>query len=226
MTRTVFLIIIAAALVAAEPAPLRIVCFGDSITGNRPGEAYLHQYLKWTDLLGLMIEGRNGLGSIVVTNAGYAGDRTQRRGDRPGAINRLETEVIEPAPDIVIMLIGGNDVGSIDRAETAENLAHLFGRSRAAGIRVLALQYAVLADQDTPGAWHHLADNNDLIAAAAAAHDIPVVDLGGPMRAAAAHAPVRSLVNMRDRVHLAPGGEMVVARAVFAALLAQGWLDH
>ena len=41
--------------------PFLVVCFGDSITGHLPGEPYRHLYLKWSDLLELMLEARLGL---------------------------------------------------------------------------------------------------------------------------------------------------------------------
>ena len=43
--------------------PFTVVCFGDSITGCRPGEPYRHQYLKWCDLLEMMLEARLGPGA-------------------------------------------------------------------------------------------------------------------------------------------------------------------
>lgn len=212
---------------ASAADPLHVVCFGDSITGNRPGEAYHQHYVKFSDLLELMLEARLGPGQAHVTNAGYAGDSTGQRGDRPGAVNRLQAQVIDPKPEIAVILIGGND-GDRDRAATAANLDAIFERCQAAGIQVLALQYHMLADADNPGeAWVHLDDNNDLIATAAAAHGAELLNMAPPMAAAAeAAGNPASVVNQRDRVHLAPGGELVFARSIYHRLAELGWLDR
>lgn len=226
MIRTVLPLLFALALIGAE-RPLTIVCFGDSITGNRPRESYHQHYVKYSDLLQLLIEGRSGLGTCTVINAGYAGDATDRRGDRPGAVNRLAQDVIAGQPDIAVILIGGNDAKGFAREVTAENFDRMFAACIAAGIRVLAVQYVVVAEATHPTAWHHLDDNNDLIAAAAAAHGIPVYDPQPAFMAAAAdHGGTATLVDDRDRVHLRPGGELVLARGLFARLHDLGWLDR
>ena len=74
---------------------LTVVCFGDSITGYRPGIMYRHQYLKWSDLLELMIEARTGQSSVRVLNRGFAGDKTypDPAAGTPGAIHRFQADV-------------------------------------------------------------------------------------------------------------------------------------
>lgn len=224
------LVLSAAQLRAAdEPLPpLHIVAFGDSITGNRPGEAYHQHYMKWIDLLGLMLEAHSGR-QVNVSNAGYAGDATAKRGDRPGAINRFEEEVIAAQPDLVVVLIGGNDAGGrVPTEETEANLRTLLSAMKTADLRVITLQYAGLFDDGEGGTtgWTHLVDNNELIAAISTDLDIPSVALQPHFDAAAKHyGSHRSLVNDKDRVHLAPGGEIVTARATFQALRQLGWFS-
>ncbi|TVR12825.1 MAG: hypothetical protein EA401_08220 [Planctomycetota bacterium] len=222
------LIIAAAQLRAADDAqpPLHIIAFGDSITGNRPGEAYHQHYMKWIDLLGLMLEAHSGR-SVQVSNAGYAGDATAKRGDRPGAINRFQEEVIDRQPDLVVVLIGGNDAGGrVPTEETAANLRSMLGAMKEAELQVITLQYAGLfadGEEGTTG-WTHLVDNNELIAEISAELEIPSVALQPHFDAAAEHyGSHRPLVNHQDRVHLAPGGEIVTARATFQALRELGW---
>ena len=220
------LLMISCAQLRAAEEPLQIVAFGDSITGNRPGEAYHQHYMKWIDLLGLMLEAHTGR-SVQVSNAGYAGDATAKRGDRPGAINRYQAEVIEPAPDLVVVLIGGNDAGGrVPSEETAENLRSMLSAMQAAELRVITLQYAGLFDDGEGGTtgWTHLVDTNPLIAEISAELDIPSVALQPHFdQAAASYGSHRPLVNHQDRVHLAPGGEIVTARATFQALRELNW---
>lgn len=216
---------------ADAPRPLRIVCFGDSITGDRPGVSYQGQYLKFADLLGLMLEGRLGIGGAEVINSGWSGDTTYPRPDRdmPGAVGRLEQDVLAHRPDIVVVLIGGNDRKRTDeeRQVTADNLATILTRLRQAGVRVLVLQYhdALPEDPQDPRAWRHLSANNDLIAAAARAANLPLLEMNGPMQRAADAHPRRELAHPIDGVHLNPRGEITFARAIFAKLLELGWLE-
>lgn len=200
---------------------LRVVCFGDSITGPRPREPYQHQYLKFSDLLGLMLEARRGLGTVTVLNRGWAGQTAVE------ARGRLEDDVLAEVPDIAVVLLGGNDAGRLGprHSETRESLTAIFSGLREARIRTLALQYHLLVNPESPGtAWRHLTGNNGLIGETAAHLGTPTLDLGPVLEEAAADTPLAALVSPEDGVHLSPGGEVVCARAVFARLDALGWI--
>ncbi|MCC5830261.1 MAG: hypothetical protein JJU36_12520 [Phycisphaeraceae bacterium] len=210
--------------------PLRIVCFGDSITGHRPGEPYLHSYIKWSDLLELMIEARRGLGKAEVLNRGFAGDRTYPvpHVQTPGAVTRLQRDVLDERPRIAVVLIGGNDHKATEeqRAQTRDNLRTMVRQMRQADIRVLLLQYAVLPNPDAPeGTWRGLNGNNDLIAEVARHEGVPTLALQPAFDEAHRAQPQPELMNPVDGVHLAPGGERVLARAVFKKLSELGWLE-
>lgn len=223
-------------LFAQDPAPLprtegvlRVVAFGDSITGDRPGIAYRHQYIKWSDVLQAMLEVQLGDGRAEVLNMGFAGDRTFRAGDRPGAVNRVESNILAQRPDIVVILIGGNNMsfGNRDpndvRAQTQRELTQIVQQVREAGIRVLLLQYAEPKAEDMSRVWTHLDDVNPIIAAVAEAENVPTLALAPHFAAAAERLPLNALLNATDGVHLQPYGELVVARAVARKLNELGW---
>lgn len=229
---------IGSATLRAEPAPppaapnrpLTVVCFGDSITGHRPHEPHLDKFLKWSDLLQLMIEAHVGPHRAVVLNRGWSGDTTYEKKSQgmPGAVARLKTDVLDARPDIAVVLLSGNDKKDTeaDRQLTRSNLDRIVADLKAARVRVLMLQYHVLPNPNTPEkTWHHLARNNDLIAEVAKAHEVPVLAMQPAFDEAARTQPQPELCNVVDGVHLAPGGEMVYARAVFFRLLALGWLS-
>ena len=203
-------------------APLRVVCFGDSITGPRPREPYRHQYLKFSDLLGLMLEARRGLGTVSVLNRGWAGQTAVE------AVERLQQDVLEEAPDIAVVLLGGNDAERLGprHPQTADSLTAIFSGLAGAGIKTLALQYHLLVNPDSPEtAWRHLTANNSLIGEIASSLGIPTLNLGPIMEEAATGTPLAALVSAEDGVHLSPGGEMVYARVVFARLTKLGWVE-
>ncbi len=210
--------------------PLKVVCFGDSITGHRPGESYQGTYLKYSDLLGLMLEGRLGVGKAEVINSGWAGDMTcpQKGQSMPGAVDRLKKDALDHDPDIAVVLIGGNDriESQADRKRTLENLTAIYERLRKADIRVLALQYPpVLPDPNDPSkAWTQIPAKNPLIVRAAKAARVELLDMGLAMKAAAKEFPRSDLADPVDGVHLRPRGEMVFARTIFAELVDLGWV--
>jgi len=233
------LALLCAPALAQEAKPLRIVCFGDSITGNRPREAYLDKYMKWTDLLGLMVEARTGA-KVESLNRGWAGDATYAKPGQsmPGAVGRYKADIIDDKPDIAVILISGNDKKNTpeEQATTRANLEKIVSDTKAAGIKVLLLQYAVLGPQNNatsqPNAatqpadktWYHLAGNNTLIAEIAKKFDVPTLALQPAFDEAAKTQPREALVNKVDGVHLSPYGEITTARAIFNKLVELQWI--
>ena len=233
-------ILLAQTLCATETAHtgLRIVCFGDSITGPRPGEEYLHAYVKWPDLLQLALESRPAAPPVQVLNRGWAGDKvaagTPRPGKSPGASVRHADDLLREKPDIAVILLGGNDAiavrsndpAALSRARqaAAEGLAKIVSESKAAGIRVLLLTYPEPAAEAPKELLDYLDDFNDVILGVAQAQDVPCLDLGPAFKNEAARRPLKSLLSAADGAHLAPYGEIVVAREVARKLDALGWL--
>lgn len=216
--------------------PCSIVCLGDSITGPRPGQAYLHQYVKWSDLLQLAIENRSGIGSVQVHNRGWAGDTSSAPpgAEPPGALSRLQRDVLDLAPHICVMLMGGNNFAVLKQkpglraqveATWRADLTELVGRMGAAGIKVLLLQYHLPRAADPATAWDAHNGGDAITAAVAAERGLPLLALEPAFAAAvAAGATSESLLNPIDGVHLNPLGEVIIARAVAAKLRALGWL--
>jgi len=197
---------------------LKVVCIGDSITGQPD----LSKYMKFSHILELMIEARCGYGAVTVVNKGIGGDTSE------GVLKRLDTDVIQEKPDIVVILIGGNDVAvKTTMAKTKANLDQIYGALQKAGIRILALQYHVLPNPQSPDtAWATLDDNNDIIAETAKAHGAAVLDMSVPMKDALNRLSQPELVSASDGVHLSPGGELVFARMIFQKLDRLGWLPR
>lgn len=199
---------------------LRVVCFGDSITGPRPGMQYLDQYVKFSDLLGLMLEARLGAGPVVL-NKGWAGETAVE------ARERVQSDVINEGAEIAIIQFGGNDMDRYgpNNPKTRESLTAIYSELQAAGIKVLALQYHLVINPDGPKMeWRHLKVSNDMIASIAESLDVPFLDMETPMNAAGLKQPLSELANPVDGVHLNPGGELVYARTIFAKLDQLGWV--
>ena len=210
--------------------PFLVVCLGDSITGCRPGAPYRHQYHKWGDLLELMLEARLVRRRAHVVNAGHAGDATRPRGDCPGALARLGPQVLDAHPDLVLVLLGANNLSPDALAEAALDTAAAqaqlrddlvaIGRSvLASGALLCLLQYALPRAADPATAWAHHGLANEPIAEASRLLGVPCIALEPAFEEAErTGVPREALADPVDGVHLRPEGERVVARAVFAAL--------
>lgn len=217
---------------AAKVPSLRVVCFGDSLTGNRPGEVYQMHYVKYTDMLGLMLEARVGVGEVQVFNSGWAGDSTHPKPNEgwPGARGRVQSDILDHKPDIAVILIGGNNRADTDekRAQLKEDLDAIVTKTQEAGIKTLLLLYppAMPAEAHKDNGWFHLSKySNPVIREVAEAHEgVALLDLGPPLMAAAEAQGRELLFNDKDGVHLKPGAELVFARVIFAKLLQLGWI--
>ena len=208
----------------------RVVCFGDSITGELPGKrfTYQSQYLKFSDLLQLQLEAR--LGAADVINSGWAGDYTFKQGDRPGAVNRVQCDILDFHPDVAVVLIGGNDNPRTieERKRTYDGLMYIVTNLQAAHIKVLLMQYhdPVVTPANETTAWRHLSLATPLIGDVAMATNVPVLDMRPVFRDASEKHSIEQLVNVVDGVHLAPRGELIYARAIFSRIEELGWLEQ
>ena len=79
--------------------PRTILCLGDSITGWSD----LSRWLKWSHILEAMLEARCGAGAYRVLNHGIGGNTTA------DLLGRLQEDALAVRPDIVTLLISGND---------------------------------------------------------------------------------------------------------------------
>jgi len=97
-----------------------IICFGDSVTfgyGANPGEDYPTALAK--------------LVKLPVLNAGISGDTTTE------ALKRLDTDVLDKNPRLVIVEFCGNDfLKKVPRDTTVNNLAEIITRIQAKGAMV------------------------------------------------------------------------------------------
>ncbi len=210
------------------PGTLRIVFFGDSLTGHRPLRPYRHQYVKFADLVGLLAEAQLGEGKVQVLNTGWAGDKTSPKPSEhwPGGVQRAKRDIADLDPDLVVILFGGNDrPGTAEQvARTTRGLTQIARVARSATPRVLMLLYPDPMPGPEGEGWPlHLA--NPAIRQAARAVDAETLDLGPPMQRAEKRFGRPALANAVDGVHLNPAGEMVYAQAIYRKLEDLGWIQ-
>ncbi len=108
--------------------PLKIVCFGDSVTG-----VYYHTGGRraYTEILGLRLADAFPKSSIQAINAGVSGNTTVN------ALERIERDVLAHKPDLVTVMFGLNDMTRVPLEDYRTNLKAIIERCRAAGSEVV-----------------------------------------------------------------------------------------
>ena len=110
--------------------PVRIVCFGDSVTG-----VYYHTGNRraWCDLVGLSLRQIYPGAHPEMINAGVSGNSTA------DGLRRMDTDVLRDQPQLVIAMFGLNDVVRVPPEVFRANLRQIVQRSRAAGAEVILM---------------------------------------------------------------------------------------
>jgi len=108
--------------------PVRIVCFGDSITG-----VYYHtgSQRAWCDMLGIALGKAYPKSSVEMINSGISGHTTVN------ALARIEKDVVALKPDLVVVMFGMNDVTRVKPQVFQKNIKLIAQRCLDAGSAVI-----------------------------------------------------------------------------------------
>jgi lysophospholipase L1-like esterase len=110
--------------------PVRIVCFGDSVTG-----VYYHTGGRraWCDLVGLALQRLYPGAHVEMINAGVSGNNTVH------ALQRMEADVLRHDPQLVLVMFGLNDVVGVSPEGFRANLRQIVQRARQHGVEVILM---------------------------------------------------------------------------------------
>ena len=200
------------------PAKKKVVFFGDSITqaGVQPGG-----YIRLMDSL-VALDKKSADYELI--GAGIGGDKIY------DLYLRMEEDVLKKQPDIVVIYVGVNDVWHKSSSGTGTDY-NKFGRFyeavvaklQAAGINVIICTPAVIGERTD----HSNPQDGDLnfysqwIRSFAAKKSIPLVDLRSLfMQYNLVNNPENkeSGILTRDRVHLTPAGNNLVAKEMWKVI--------
>ena len=200
------------------PAKKKVVFFGDSITqaGVQPGG-----YIRLRDSL-VALDKKSADYELI--GAGIGGDKIY------DLYLRMEEDVLKKQPDIVVIYVGVNDVWHKSSSGTGPDY-NKFGRFyeavvaklQAAGIKVIICTPAVIGERTD----HSNPQDGDLnfysqwIRNFAAKKSIPLVDLRSLfMQYNLVNNPENkeSGILTRDRVHLTPAGNNLVAKEMWKVI--------
>jgi lysophospholipase L1-like esterase len=128
------------------------------------------------------------------------------------------------SPDIVIVLIGGNNFSDLSKtpgeqiAQFSADLTTIVRRVISSGSKLLLLQYPRPRAEDMSKVWTHLDKGNVVTTGVALAEGVETLELAPAFEEASRRQPLETLLSPVDGVHLQPYGEIVVAHAVASRL--------
>ena len=188
---------------------VRIVCFGDSITG-----VYYHTGGRraWGELLGATLQQRYPNARIELINAGISGNTTA------DALKRMDADVLRHQPQLVVAMFGMNDTARLSPEEFRANLGEIVRRTRSAGSEVILLTPNAVNPGDSLRPPEKVAAYAAMVRAVGRELQVPVADVFAAFASVQAHEPGNWVRLMSDTIHPNLHGHALIAATAAAAL--------
>lgn len=180
------------AALAAGDRPVRIVGFGDSITG-----VYYHTGGRraWPEMLGVALQRSYPNAQIEMINAGVSGGKTS------SALDRIDTDVLAHEPDLVVVMFGMNDVAAHPPDAYEANLRTIIQKCRAVGAGVILCTPNAISPGDEKRPPAKLGEYADIVRRLGGELDLPVADFHTRFGAIRDSDPRRWRTIMSDAIH-------------------------
>jgi acyl-CoA thioesterase I len=190
---------------AAGQEPVSIVAFGDSITG-----VYYHTGGRraWPEMLQIALQRLYPRATVQVSNAGISGNNTV------AALARLETDVLQRQPDLVVVMFGMNDVCGIPPEQYQANLREIVSRCRGVGAEVVLCTPNSVYPEDGARPMPKLAAYADLVRALGQELGVPVSDVFAAYEGIRARDSRAWMALMSETIHPNMRGHKVIAEEV------------
>ncbi len=195
-------------VLASGEQPVRIVCFGDSVTGIYYHSGSLRAY---PELIGEALAQRHPETELSVINAGISGHTTTN------GLARLQRDVLAHKPHLVTVMFGLNDVAKGTLPLYRKNLAEIVAKCRAAGAEVvLCTPNAVSQTPERPVA--QVAAFAEAARAVALELSVPLCDPHADLGALRARDPEAWRLSMSDEIHPNLRGHRRLAESLLRAV--------
>jgi len=195
-------------LLSAGAEPVRIACFGDSLTG-----VYYHTGGRraYADLLAIALKRIYPRAKIETFNAGISGDTTR------GALERIDRDVLAHRPHLVTIMFGMNDMTRVPPDEYRANLAEIVARCRQAGAEVILCTSNSV--RETPGRpMQTLERFMQIVRELGRELSVPVADCFAAFEARRAADPAEWSLLLSDEIHPNMDGHKRIAEKIAATL--------
>jgi lysophospholipase L1-like esterase len=198
----------AVALLQAGQETVRVVCFGDSITG-----VYYHTGGRraWCDMLGIALGRAYAHARLQMINAGVSGNTTA------AGLKRIERDVLTHRPHIVVVMFGMNDVVRTPRETFDANLRTIVGQCRSVGAAVvLCTPNSVYPSPQRP--VERLAEFAQVVRQVAAELSVPLSDCYQAYEDIRARDPLAWKLLMSETIHPSMNGHRLFAEVTAQAI--------
>ncbi len=190
---------------------VKIVCFGDSVTG-----LYYHTGGRrtYTNLLGSALQQSLPQANIQMHNAGISGNTTV------DALTRIESDVLSHHPDLVTIMFGLNDMVRVPLDEYRANLVSLIQQCRDAGAQVILATPNAITDNPTrPTAL--LLEYCDAVRSVAAEYQVTLCDSYEAFTTFRDQNEVEWRLMMSDEIHPNLAGHQFIAEKLAGTIIGQ-----
>jgi len=196
------------AMLEAGQEPVRIVCFGDSVTG-----VYYHTGGRraWTDMLGIALQRAYPKAKDERFNAGLSGHNTVN------ALARIDRDVLARKPHLVVVMFGLNDITKGNRPLYRTNLKAIIDRCREAGTAVVLCTLNSV-EPNGPRPMSAVTEYSQIIRDVAKENAVPVADVFNAYEAVRTKNRTDWLVMMSDEIHPSMEGHKLYAETVAEAI--------
>ena len=193
----------------ATGASVKIICFGDSVTG-----LYYHTGGRRTyaDLLGDALRKAVPDANVEMRNAGVSGHTTAN------ALSRIERDVIAHKPDLVTVMFGLNDMVRVPLDPYRANLVKIVEKCRAAGAEVVLCTPNAVTDNPTRPT-KKLLDYCAAVRSVAAEHKVPLCDSYSDFDALRKRDYLKWRLLMSDDIHPNLAGHQFIAEQIAGTIV-------
>lgn len=195
-------------VLATGGQPVRIVCFGDSVTG-----VYYHTggRSSYPELIAAALKERHPKTELTVINAGMSGHTTSN------GLGRLQQHVLVHKPHLVTVKFGLNDVAKGTPELYRKNLLEIVRKCREAGAEVvLCTPNAVAETPERPAA--KVAAFAAIAREVAAEGNVPLADVHADLGALRTKDPEAWRLSMSDEIHPNLRGHRRLAESILKAV--------
>ncbi len=193
-----------AAKLAAGKQPVKVVCFGDSVTG-----LYYHTGGRraYTEMVAIGLKKTFPEANVTAINAGISGHTTRN------ALQRIDTDVLAYKPDVVTVMFGLNDMARVPLDEYSKNLVTIIEKCRGIGARVvLCTPNSVINTSGRP--ITKLVQYCDAVRRVAAEQKVPLCDCYAACEALHQRNPLVWRLLMSDEIHPNMDGHKLIAETI------------
>ena len=184
--------------------PVRIICFGDSVTG-----LYYHTGGRraYTDMLEIALRRLYPKADVTTINAGISGNTTRN------ALERIDTDVLAKQPSLVTVMFGLNDMTRVPLDEYRANLITIVEKIRGVGSEVLlCTPNSVITTPDRP--TDKLVQYCDIVREVAATQKVPLCDCYADYQTFRDEDPQAWRLLMSDEIHPNADGHKLIAESM------------